>query len=202
MAMIQLKKEGNDLSPVTLRSMDGLIEHAFAEIIKLLQQHQGLTTRPVSAEEIGEFEQHATMFTVSSSNFRIVILLHYTPHARLTDQQLQHLQPEHKVDLQSYHDYVCELGNNLCGVVCRILGADAFSTGMSTPSLLNISNSALHLRRTHPYCETHLASFSGVEALFSTSFSIFFNDGSDTDLVVKITSSSAADEDQGELEFF
>lgn len=198
----QSKQQSTELSPTIRRSIDGLMDHAFSDILKLLQQHQALTMQGVSAEKISTYEQRAAMFTVSSSNFRLAILLHYTPHARLTTEQLQHLQPELATDPQNYRDYVCELGNNLCGVICRVLGADAFSTGMSTPALLNISNSALHLRRIRPDCEVHRTCLSGNEALFSASLSLFFNNESPTDLVVHIPSSTAADESLGELEFF
>lgn len=178
------------------------MHHAFPDMLKLLNNHQTLATHDASVDEISSFKQRAAMFTVSSSNFRFVVLLHYPEHNGLNAQQLRHFRPELKSERRQYQDYVCELGNNFCGVLCRILGADDFSTGMSTPSLLNISNSARHLQRIKPFCEAHMASVSEGTPLLCASVSLFFNSKAATDLCVNVPSAAVEDDSLGELEFF
>lgn len=190
------------MSQTTQKSVSSLIQHAFLDMLKLLQDHQGLTSRESSADEIKSFKQHAAMLTVSSSNFRFVVLLHYPDINGLTDQQFIHFRPELKVNARQYQDYVCELGNHLCAVICRILGADDFSTGMSTPALLNITNSAGHLQCIGPDCAAHMASFCDDKPLLSTTISIFFNSSAHTDLSVNIPNATIEDDSLGELEFF
>lgn len=190
------------MSQITQKSVDSLIQHAFPDMLQLLEAHHEITSRVSDANEIKSFKQHAAMFTVSSSHFRLVILLHYPDNNSLDGQQLLHFRPELKMNTRQYQDYLCELGNNLCGVICRVLGADDFSTGMSTPALLNITNSAGHLQRIGPFCEAHMASFSGNKPLLSTTISLFFNSSAHTDLSINIPNSAIEDDSLGELEFF
>lgn len=190
------------VSPATLKSVKTLIQYAFADMLRLLNAHQDLTTRETTTDEIRSFKQNSVMFTVSSSHFRLVTLIHHPVCQSLTDQQTMHFRSDFGTNAQQYRDYVCELGNNLCGVVCRVLGANDFPTGMSTPAMLNIMNSAGHLQRTEPSCEAHMASFIECSPLLSTTFSLFFNHNANTNLVLNVPNIEQEDESLGELEFF
>lgn len=202
--MIKLKEKMEPVAvpQVTKNSLNQLIEHAFDDMLKLLNGHSELSSRVATAEEIRAYQQRAAMFTVSSSYFRLIILLHYPEGKTLSSSQVAHLRPEFQTDTQQYLDYVCELGNNLCGVVCRILGNDSFSTGMSTPSLLNINNSAGHLRRTDPLYETHRVSMISKQPLFGATFALFCNSTAHTELKINVPSATVGDDSLGELEFF
>lgn len=202
MKKLKQTTEAQSVSPATLRSVKALIQYAFTDMLRLLNAHQTLTTREATPDEIRSFKQNSVMFTVSSSHFRLVTLIHYPACQSLTEQQTEHFRSDFGTNAQQYRDYVCELGNNLCGVVCRVLGADGFPTGMSTPALLNIMNSAGHLRRTEPSCEAHMASFTEHGPLLSTTFSLFFNHNARTDLVLNVPNIEEEDESLGELEFF
>lgn len=202
MNKVNIAKDQLAVSPATAKSIKTLIAYAFSDMLKLLKDSQGLTTGDTTADKIKSYKQNTAMLTVSSSYFRLIVLLHYPAHKTLSDQQLRHFNPEFAKDAKQYHDYVCELGNNLCGVVCRVLGTDGFSTGMSTPALLNIASSASHLSRTTPYFEAHMASSTAGSSLLSTTFSLFFNSNANTELVINVPSVAVEDESLGELEFF
>lgn len=202
MNKLKVKAEHHAVPQATKRSVTELMEHSFGDMLKLLDGHPHIATRIATADEIHSYRQRSAMFTVSSSHFRLIVLLHYPEAKSLTASQLEHLRLEFQKESQQYLDYVCELGNNLCGVVCRILGNDSFSTGMSTPSLLNINNSAGHLQRTAPFFEAHMASFTAGQPLLCATFALFFNSKTSTELVINVPSAAVEDESLGELEFF
>ncbi|HMY38698.1 MAG TPA: hypothetical protein PK011_05190, partial [Marinagarivorans sp.] len=107
----------------TEKSVYGLLHHSFAEMFRLAQINHDITFKEIKPEYIDQHNLKSIMFTVSSSNFRIVILLHFLPKAELASQHNECLNIDVSSNEQRYHDYVCELGNNFCGVICRVLGS-------------------------------------------------------------------------------
>lgn len=160
------------------------------------------TVHPQNEDQIDEQEMSAIMFTVSSSNFKLVILLHYPSKANLPPGAWSYIGLNAGDDERIYSDYVCELGNNFCGVICRVIGAAGLSTGMSTPVILHNAHSSLHLRRIGADCEKHFVAKIPAGPLFCASAFLSVNQGMSKDLDIPIPSVAAKDENLGELEFF
>jgi len=188
------------MSAQTERSIDNLLDHAFREMLSLLKNRDSAIAW-LPADQMDEMEMSAIMFTVSSSDFKLVILLHFFPRSMLTSDAADYLALAQD-DERTYLDYVCELGNNLCGVVCRVLGASGFSTGMSTPIILQNAQSSLHLRRIGASYERHCVAKTYEGPLFCASTFLNFNPGGERPIDITISNAAAADENLGELEFF
>lgn len=186
----------------TEKSIHALLHHSFGEMFRLAQRNQDLTFKDIKAEYIDEHNFKTIMFTVSSSNFRLVILLHFPPKSALTSTHNNYLNAELLTNEQQYHDYVCELGNNFCGVICRVLGAADFSTGMSTPNILANAKSIINMRSAGIDYETHIGSFNDSTAIFCASMCLFVNKGLVVDLHIPIPNIVIEEETLGELEFF
>lgn len=189
------------VSAKTERSIAALLEHAFCEMLSLLK-NQGYSFDFLNREQIDEQEMNAIMFTVSSSNFKLISFLHFPARAQLPHAAYDLLPLDQKDAEQSYRDYVSELGNNLCGVLCRVLGAAGFSTGMSTPAILHNTNSTVHMRKIGVDCEKHVVASIETQPVFCASLLLFFNQGVNLDLDIPIPSKASGTEDLGELEFF
>ncbi|HRH76108.1 MAG TPA: hypothetical protein PK129_02080 [Cellvibrionaceae bacterium] len=192
----------NSITAQTEQSIYALLHHSFSEMFRLAHINQDIVLKDVKPEQMDEYKFKSIMFTVSSSNFRVVILLHFTPKAELTHQHHERLNSDHLNSEQRYHDYVCELGNNFCGVVCRVLGAADLSTGMSTPNILANAKSILNMRSVGIDFETHIGGFAGSVPIFGASMCLFVNRGLTADLNIPIPSVTQAEETLGELEFF
>ncbi|HMW46940.1 MAG TPA: hypothetical protein PKC70_01475 [Cellvibrionaceae bacterium] len=186
----------------TEKSVYGLLHHSFAEMFRLAQINHDITFKEIKPEYIDQHNLKSIMFTVSSSNFRIVILLHFLPKAELASQHNECLNIDVSSNEQRYHDYVCELGNNFCGVICRVLGSAGFSTGMSTPNILANARSILNMQSVGMDFETHIGAFSGSLPILCASCCLFVNKGLNIDLNIPIPNVVNAQEALGELEFF
>lgn len=184
----------------TERSIENLLDHAFREMLGLLK-NRDCQVSWLTGAQMDEMEMSAIMFTVSSSDFKLVMLLHFFPGSALPRSARDYLALSQD-DERTYHDYVCELGNNLCGVVCRVLGASGFSTGMSTPIILQNAQSSLHLRRIGADYERHCTARIADGPLFCASAFLSFNPGVEKTIGISISNTAAADESLGELEFF
>ena len=187
-------------SAKTERSIAAVLEHAFGEMLGLLRNRE-LNVSALNNSQIDEQEMSAIMFTISSSDFKLIALLHFPAKGQLADSAFQVLPLDTKDSEQAYRDYVSELGNNFCGIICRVLGGAGFSTGMSTPAILHNANSTQHMRRIGIDCEKHVATLVAGLPLFCASLFLFFNHGVKMDLDIPIPSKAAA-ENLGELEFF
>lgn len=199
-------EQGSVISAATAKSLSDLLGYSFGEMLCLLNGGQELSVRPINNGGQESSRLRSVMFTVASSNFRIVVLIHLERLGNLTGEALRHFKLE-QIDSQQnqeeiFNDYVCELGNNFCGVVCRLLGEAGLSTGLSTPISLGISNSTDHLRAVGPDVESHIAAFSGSLQLISASLCLFANRGSSLHLDISIPAATEITSETGELEFF
>lgn len=148
-----------------------------------------------------EYEkQQFIMLTVSSYDFRMMVLLHFTRNAsshRYVAETLQ-LDPG-SLEQSRYDDYLSEVGNTFCGAYKRELGKVFPYLGMSTPNLL--FPECLQYIKTWPVeYETHLRAHDGDQAEFFGSLYIASSDAIDFDPQVLV---SQVDEmETGALEFF
>lgn len=202
---LELHYASNQMNPATKKSTETILMKAFGEMVNLLDTNHShhLTMRAVKADEIQETGFSAVMFTIASSVFRLSVLLHFSEKNILEGKFATKDQFDPSRDLvQQNHDYLCELGNNLCGAMTRIIGRCGFSTGMSTPATLQISESTEHMRSLNPGQEAHAGCFMNDEELIYVSLYIFVNKGHEDSLLIEVSDHSSENENSGELEFF
>ena len=188
------------VSQATQKSVDNLLKQSFNEMLNIVHEVGRMEVRDVDAKTISKYALKSVMFTISTSNFRIVLLLHFASYDSFGSQKYSFLQDIN--DRQKYIDLVCELGNNFCGASCRILNSLEFSTGMSTPFVLENKNSQDHIRLTGLDYESHIAALDAGKPLFCASFAMFANEGASVELDIKHIDISQEEEMTGELEFF
>lgn len=182
--------------------IDALLNHGFSEMLRLFNKDHNFFVKDIKPDLIEDQDYKTIMFTVSSSNFRLVVLLHYLPKSELTHALHETLNLDPSSSAQDYQDFVCELGNNFCGVICRTLGSAEYSTGMSTPALLANPKSIVNLRAVGLQYETHIGGLIDASAPLCASICLFFNKGYVGELNIPMPSQSDQQETLGELEFF
>lgn len=183
------------------RSLSSVLEHAFEDMLRLLQTRNDLVTRPLDKKAVETKALQSVMFTIASSSFRTVVLLHVHTLNKLPDAALGHFGCAERKD-SVYQDYVSELGNNLCGVICRLYGEAGLSTGMSTPIVLGNRDSTGYFRTLAPDYETHVGTQLHGAPLMLASLFVFVNDGQKLDLQISLAASADTAAESGELEFF
>lgn len=186
----------------TQQSIVTLQEYSFKEMLRLLGDELDLNIRNVTEKIIDAGAYSTIMFTVSSSDFRLVALLHFLPKEDLPEKAWESLRLEQGVSTQQYHDYICELGNNYCGAICRALNAAHYSTGMSTPSILANINALENLGNIGVDFGCHFAAGSDKNPIFCASLFLVLNKSMKADLDIPTPALAAETENHGELEFF
>jgi len=145
-------------------------------------------------------KQQFIMLTVSSYDFRMMVLLHFTRNEsshRYVAETLQ-IDPG-SLEQSRYDDYLSEVGNTFCGAYKRELGKVFPYLGMSTPNVL--FPECLQYIKTWPVeYETHLRAHDGGQAAFIGSLYIASSDDLDFDPQVLV--SQVEEVETGALEFF
>lgn len=197
------------VSPSVQKAMNTLLLRSFTDMLELFDLVQRTQVRSAESDSIVKANYQSVIFSIACSVFRLSILVHFPVDPERLDSVYRLLKLEGQKDCQKhYRDFVCELGNNLCGVACRILGVAGFSTGMSTPIVLENFGSNRHIRAAGPNYESHIGCFLndddsfGDAALFYATFSLFVNHGYEKSLLISIPAATSASETVGELEFF
>ena len=140
------------------------------------------------------------MLTISSYDFRMVVLLHFSRSAPLMKYVADMLKLSPDVLEQSrFDDYLSELGNNFCGAFKRKLENFFFHLGMSTANLL-FSESLQYVNTWPVDYETHLRAHNGGQVAFCGS--LYVTSSGDLDFNVKELSSRVDDVQTGALEMF
>ncbi|VUD56381.1 hypothetical protein TDB9533_02036 [Thalassocella blandensis] len=194
------------MKPDNIKSTEVILNRAFSEMVELLDRGQDhdLKIEAVDSETIEQSEFGAVMFSIASSTFRMCLFLHFAEKNILEGNFATPYQFDANKDIaKQYHDYISELGNNLCGAITRMIGDAGFSTGMSTPATLKISKGTLHMRTLNPHAECHLGCSMADNTLIFASLYLFINQGHESDLTLKINEDQTKSvESSGELEFF
>jgi len=123
--LTQNAKDGfNELLAVCLRESLKSTEFSDWTIVEHVQQE-------IKRQEI-------FMLTISSHNFRVFLILHFSQDETTTNYIAKLLNID-SCELKStrFYDYLGELGNGFCGVYKRELGKYFPFLGMSTPNLLS-----------------------------------------------------------------
>ena len=157
------------------------------------------TIEPVTDEnEIGK--RQFIMLTVSSYDFRMMVLLHFARNAsslKYVEETLQ-LAPD-ALEQSRYEDYLSEVGNTFCGAYKRELGKSFPYLGMSTPNLL-FPESLQYIKTWPVEYETHLRVHDGGQAEFFGSLYIASTENLDFD--PQELTSQVEEVETGALEMF
>ena len=157
------------------------------------------TMEPLAdAKEIGN--RQFIMLTVSSYDFRMVVLLHFSrnePSLKYVADTLQ-LAPG-AMEQSRFDDYLSEVGNTFCGAYKRELGKFFPHLGMSTPNML--AAESLSYVKTWPVeFETHLRAHDEDQAQFFGS--LYIASTGDIDFDPQELSNPVEEVETGALEMF
>jgi hypothetical protein len=140
------------------------------------------------------------MLTISSYEFRICILLHFSKDKPTMDYVAKALKitPD-KLEVARYYDFLCEMGNTFCGTFKRELGKHFPHLGMSTPNRL-VGSSLKFMRELNFDYDAHFKTSANDNVAFCSS--VFISAYKDFDLCVEIKKQAEADAENGALELF
>jgi len=191
------------MDPINHRSLITILRQSFDETLAAITTQEKASINVVERTTIEAQEFKTVICSIASSTFKMNMLLHYSNSDAVIDSFFDTIKSDIRGDKKNqYQDYISELVNNLCGTANRILGYAGFSSGMSTPATLNISNSTKHMEVIAPDSEVHIGCFLEGEPLFFGSLYLFINKGFESSLILKIPEAAAECEASGELEFF
>jgi len=144
-------------------------------------------------------EKELFMLTISSYNFRMFLILHFSQNYKTSSFIARLLKVESdKLNSKRFYDYLGELGNGFCGIYKRELGKYFPFLGMSTPNLLS-SEVINHLSIFDYEYESHcLATINDEIEIYG---SVYVSSYDDIDFKY-ITNSLDEDVKTSELEFF
>jgi len=137
-------------------SVDMVLNHALLESIKNCDKYNTWDIKTIKdADEIKEKE--FMMLTISSSVFRIFVLLHFTQNEQTKDFVASALRlAANNIEEGKYYDYLSEVGNVFCGAVKRELSRHTtYYMGMSTPNQLDL-NSLVYVDEMKPDYAVHV----------------------------------------------
>lgn len=185
----------------TRRSLDNLLSNSFHDLTALLGDVSAYGIKTVDPDVIHRSKLHAVMFTISTSDFRLVLLLYFKRFIDL-NAQTKGVFKDNSDEAKKYTDFICELGNNLCGSTCRALNATQIATGMSTPFILENHDSAKTITTIGADGQTHIGLVAGKDSILSSSMCMFVNKNQVVTLDIQPKEFSQTAEESGELEFF
>ncbi|MES2822297.1 MAG: hypothetical protein V4732_01760 [Pseudomonadota bacterium] len=191
------------MNPANHKNLATILGQSFNEMLSSIGKQRELTIKAVDKQLIQPLGFKTVICSIASSSFKLNMLLHF-PLDNLAARNfiaLIHIDPSKDVQAQ-YQDYISELTNSLCGSANRILGVCGFSTGMSTPVTLQITNSTLHMNAIAPGSEAHIGCFLNDDPLVFASLYLFINQGFESSLLITVPEFGIATENSGELEFF
>lgn len=148
------------------------------------------------AKEIAR--QEFFMVTISSYEFRVLVMLHFTRDENLangvastTEQSVEELEQK------KYYDYLGEVSNMFCGAIKRELGKSVAYLGMSVPNALSSASLEFVDDIAFDY-DTHVVAHGDNAIKLFGSMYVF------GDLDVRVLAKAEVEEifDTGELELF
>ncbi|PIP79332.1 MAG: hypothetical protein COW84_09765 [Gammaproteobacteria bacterium CG22_combo_CG10-13_8_21_14_all_40_8] len=142
-------------------------------------------------------DEEAIFLTISSHLFRIFISIHFSIDEQcklFISKSLKDNKGE--LTLDTINDYLCELGNSVCGGLKRELGKSIPALGMSTPNILEKGCFAYMSSLQIEDEKTILVKYNSTP-LFTANY--YFSKHGDLDFEVEVLHE---DSGGGELEFF
>ncbi len=161
--------------------------------------HPAWQMQPVTEPEDMKV-QRFIMLTVSSYDFRLMVLLHFSCDEVSTKYVADSLRlGSAELTMTRFHDFLAEVGNNYCGTFKRELGQYFPHLGMSTPNQLG-RESLKHVKSWPIDHEVHVKAQAEEGAEFYGSLYVSSFGELDFDLVQQ--SENEAKEEMGALELF
>lgn len=140
------------------------------------------------------------LLTVSSYDFRLMVLLHFSCDAASTKYVADRLKLGcAELPLTRYYDFLAEIGNNFCGAFKRELGQYFPHLGMSTPNQLG-RESLKHVKSWPIDHEVHIKAHAEEGAEFYGSLYVSSFGELDFDLVRQTKTEETVE--MGALELF
>jgi len=185
------------------RGLQKLAETSFNYMVSMLSFKEQLEIATPDTLEFRKVSHLSVMITISSSVFRIPVLLHVPILKEGTNSLIPLLNFDDKQDVpRQYIDYISELCNNLCGFSARLLQASGFSTGLSQPSILSRAYGDAEIGAVNSQCTSHLTSTMNGILNFAASYTIFVNRNHQQEVTLNIVDMDDGEDANGELEFF
>ncbi len=191
------------MNPANHKNLATILGQSFNEMLSSIGKQQTLSISTVEKKLIQSLGFKSVMCSIASSSFKLNMLLHFPLDNLAASHFIALINVDAGKDAQQHYlDYISELTNSLCGTANRILGVCGFSTGMSTPVTLQITNSTLHMDAITPGSEVHIGCFLNGGPLIFASLYLFINQGFENNLLITVPEVGIATENSGELEFF
>ena len=151
--------------------------------------------------EPGQFQSRRfVMLTVSSYDFRLLVLLHFFENAASIKYVADRLKlADDDLPMPRYYDYLSEIGNNFCGSVKREMCQFYPHLGMSTTNHLG-RESLMHAKSWPVEHESHVQALTadGIEFYGSLYVSAF----GDLDFDLQMSVKQEESVEMGALELF
>lgn len=165
-------QEKRNIPEQAAKFFDDLLYKSFQEIGSTSHKKFDFQVAKTTLDELKALEWQSIMLTVASSNFRLVSLVHFPSYKKLNPDYTI-LLDEHAESDRKYKDFISETGNNLCGVACNILATRTFSTGLSTPTLIENLDTVHNIRLIDIDYETHVCGMHNGSHQLCASFYVF-----------------------------
>ena len=190
------------MNPTNHKSIATILSQSFDEMLIAMSKQQAFSVNTVNKQLIQSLGFRTVMCSIAASSFKLNMLLHFPLDNAAASHFMSLINVDKSHDIQhQYHDYISELTNSLCGAANRILRVCGFSTGMSTPVTLQITNSTLHMGAITPASEAHIGCFLNNSPLILASVYLFINRNFENSLLITVPESGIRTENSGELEF-
>jgi hypothetical protein len=186
------------ISPRAKTGFENLLHRCLEESLRT-EAHAAWQLEP-GAEPDDIKVQRFMMLTVSSYDFRLMVLLHFS----CDEASMKYVADSLKLGaaelpLTRYYDFIAEVGNNFCGAFKRELGHYFPHLGMSTPNQLG-RESLKHVKSWPIDHEIHIKAHSEEGAEFCGSLYVSSFGELDFDLVQQSKSEEIVE--MGALELF
>ena len=179
-------------------SLDTLMTMSLQESLRT-EANSEWGVKPIDNLESAK-QKEFIMLTISSYEFRICILLHFSKDKQTTEYVANAIKmPADKLEAALYYDYLGEIGNTFVGAFKRELAKYFPHLGMSTPNRL-VSSSLKFLKEFPFDYGMHIkASTDGGVSFYS---SLYLSSNKDFDFRVENKESLEGDAEKGDLELF
>jgi len=186
---------------ISLRAKTGFNQMLPRCLEESLRTEAHSTWQIQSITEPDQFKtQRFVMLTVSSYDFRLLVLLHFSENAASIKYVADRLKlAAADLPMPHYYDYLSEIGNNFCGAIKREMCQFYPHLGMSTPNHLGRA-SLVHAKSWPVEHESHVKAYTtdGFEFFGSLYVSAF----GDLDFDLQMSVKQEESVEMGALELF
>ncbi len=176
---------------------------SFKQTLGTLSFSDQLNITQEESLELDSKKYFSVLTTVSTSDFRVSVLLHVPRYTHAGGSLSQFMTIDDKGDQhQQYIDHVYEYSNSLCGMSARHIQKSGYTTGISQPAVLNRVYTDIEIDSLSPSCKAHVCSTIDGELSLCASICIFLNDAEGKNVCLQVEDENEFEDISGELEFF